>query len=498
MTKETVKIMDTTLRDGEQTPGIAFSPEEKLRVARKLDELKVDMIEAGSVATSSGEREAIELIAGEGLDAEICTYVRGMRSDIDMALDCDVDMIHLVVPTSDLHLEKKLGKSREEVKEIAVEAAWYALDHDLMVEISSEDATRSDRDFLREVLQAGIDEGARSACVCDTVGVITPERIQDLFSYLSDLKAILATHCHDDFGLATANTIASVRGGAREAHVTVNGLGERAGNASLEEVVLALSQLYEYEVNVKLEGLYELSKLVEDVSELPISPTKAVVGDNAFSHEAGIHTHGVLASPSTYEPIPPELVGQKRRLVFGKHVGSHAIKSELEKRDLKPTDEEVDEIFRKVKDLGDRGKLVTDAEWSAIVDKVMGRTLEEIIKLEELTVTSGNKITPTASVRLDVRGTKMREAGVGIGPVDAAINAIRKVVEEISSIKLREYHVDAISGGTDAVVGVVVKLTDGRRAITSRGSSEDIIMASVEAVLNGVNRLLWDKEMGGS
>lgn len=498
MAKETVKILDTTLRDGEQTPGVALNPDEKLELAKALDDLGVDIIEAGSAITSKGEREAIKRISEEGLNAEICTYARGLKADVDAALECDVDSVFVVVPTSDLHLKHKLKKSRSQLKEMMIETIQHARDHELIVELGAEDATRTDPEFLKEVFQIGVEQGAERVCVCDTVGVMMPEQTQELFSDLTQtLKVPVTAHCHDDFGVGTANTIAAVRGGAREVHVTVSGLGERAGNAALEEVALALTKFYEYETNVDLKKVYEISKLVERITGLPVPPTKAIVGDNAFSHEAGIHTHGVLSHPSTYEPISPEMVGQKRRLVFGKHVGSHAIKSELEKRGLKPNDEQLEEIFAKIKELGDRGKLVTDAEWTAIVDEVMGRTLEKIVELEELTVTSGNKVTPTASVKIKFQDKDFTESGVGIGPVDAAISAIRKVVEEISSIKLQEYHVDAISGGTDAMVSVVVKLTDGKRIITSRGSSGDIIMASVQAMLNGVNRLLWDKKLGG-
>jgi D-citramalate synthase len=298
--------------------------------------------------------------------------------------------------------------------------------------------------------------------------------------------------------MATANTLAAVHAGAREVHVTVNGLGERAGNAALEEVALGLSHFYNIQIGIQLKKLYEISRLVERNTSLPVSVTKAVVGENAFSHEAGIHTAGVLAYPPTYEPISPETVGHHRRLVFGKHVGSHAIESELKRIGLEPTKEQVQDIFNQVKKLGDRGKLVTDAEWRAIVDAVMGRTLEDVAKLEELTIISGSKVTPTASVRLKFEDKEVTESGLGVGPVDAAMNAIRKVVEGMSNIRLQEYHVDAISGGTDAVVNVVVKLTDGKRIVTSRGTSGDIIMASVQAMLNGVNRLLWDRKLGGT
>ena len=497
--KRAVKVLDTTMRDGEQTPGIALSPEGKLEIARALDALGVDVIEAGAAITSEGERRALKQIAGAGLDAEICSFARGVKADIDAALECDVDSVHLVLPTSDIHLRYKLKKSRAKLKEIAVEVVRYALDHGLTVELSAEDATRSDPDFLKEFLLAGVAEGAQRVCACDTVGVLTPERARGFFADLAKaVRAPLAVHCHDDFGLATANTLAAVEGGAQEVHLTVNGLGERAGNAALEEVVLALSRLHEFKTNVKPKRLYGVSRLVERLTGMPVSPTKAVIGDNAFTHEAGIHVHGVLAYPATYEPIPPELVGQRRRLLFGKHVGTHAIKSELRQMGLRPTKRQVVEILEQIKRLADRGKLVTDAERRAIVDQVMGRAPPELLKLEELTVVSGNKITPTASVRLRVEDGEVTESGVGVGPVDASMNAVRKVVEGMSNVRLQEYHVDAISGGTDAMVDVVVKLTDGKRIVTARGTSGDIIMASVRAMLNGVNRLLWDRKAGGS
>lgn len=499
MKKRTVKVLDTTLRDGEQTPGVALTPEQKLEVARALDDLGVDIIEAGAAITSEGERKAIKLISKAGLDAEICSFVRGLRSDVDAALACDVDSVHLVVPTSDIHLKHKLKKSRKEIKRISLDVARYALDHGLVVEFSAEDATRTDPTFLQEFLSAAVNEGVQRVCVCDTVGVLTPEKASELFSELTrTVKVPVAAHCHDDFGMATANTLTAVQAGAQEIHVSVNGLGERGGNAALEEIVLALTHFHGIKTGVKLNKLYGISKLVERHTGLPVSPTKAVVGENAFAHEAGIHTHGVLVYPPTYEPISPEVVGHHRKLVFGKHVGSHAIESELKRMGLKPTKGQVKEIFKQVKQLGDRGKLVTDTELRAIVDAVMGRELEEMVKLEELTVVSGNRVTPTSSVRVKFGEKEVVESGLGVGPVDAAMNAIRKVVEGMSNIRLREYHVDAISGGSNAVVDVVVKLTDGKRIVTARGTSGDIIMASVQAMLNGVNRLLWDRKSGGT
>ncbi len=499
MVKPVVRVLDTTLRDGEQMPGLAFNSEQKLEIAMALDDLGVDIIEAGSAIISEGERDALKKLSRARLDAEICSFARGVKADIDAALECGVDSVHLVLPTSDLHLRYKLRKSRSQLKETAAEMARYALDHGLKVELSAEDGTRTAPSFLKEFFSVGVEEGVHRLCVCDTVGVMTPERMQELFLDLTrTFKLPIAVHCHNDFGLATANTLAAVRGGAQEVHVTVNGLGERAGNASLEEVVLSLHHFYKVGTNVDLKKLYRVSRLVERLAGLPIPPNKAVVGENAFSHESGIHTHGVLKHPLTYEPISPEVVGQRRKFVFGKHVGTSAIRNELRQMGLKPSEEQVKEIFNQVKRLGDRGKLVTDAEWRAIVDSVMGRSFEEILKLKELTVVSGNKITPTASVRLLVHEKEFTDSGVGVGPVDATINAIRKIVEGMSNIRLQEYHVDAISGGTDAMVNVVVKLTDGKRIITARGASGDIIMASVQAMLNGVNRLLWDKRLKGN
>jgi D-citramalate synthase len=486
-----VKVLDSTLRDGEQAPGVAFTPEQKLEIAKALDELGVDIIEAGSPATSEGERKGIKMIATEGLKAEVCCFARCLKEDIDWALQCEVDSVHLVVPTSDLHLQYKLKKSRGEVEQMALDALHYALDHGLVVEFSAEDASRSDREFLFPVLSRGAREGAQRLCLCDTVGVLTPEKSFELFSEaVKVLGAPVSAHCHNDFGMATANTLAAVRAGATEVHVTVNGLGERAGNASLEEVAVALKQLYGVEVGLKLEKLYEVSKLVERYSKVPVQPHKAIVGENAFAHEAGIHVHGVLEKPATYEPFPPELVGRERRILFGKHTGSHALERELLSWGLSPTKEQVAQILSEVKRLGDMGKSVTDSELRALAASVLGRKVEEVIKLEELTVVSGNRITPTASARLRFRDREVVESGLGVGPVDAAMNAIKKVVEEMANIKLLEYHVDAISGGTDAVVDVVVKLTDGKRIVTARGISGDIIMASVQALLSGVNTLL--------
>ena len=492
------RIFDTTLRDGEQTPGISLTPDEKLLIARKLDELGVNVIEAGSAITSEGERNGIKKITSEGLSAELCSFTRAVQLDIDAALECDVDSIHLVVPTSDLHSEHKLRKSREQVKRMAVESTQYAVDHGLLVEISSEDATRSDMEFMKEIFQAGIDAGAKRICACDTVGILTPERSFDFYSQLMDLNVPLSVHCHNDFGLAVANSLAGLRAGATQAHVTVNGIGERAGNASLEELVVSLYSLYNVQTQINIQMLYEVSKMVARITGMYLQPNKAIVGENAFAHESGIHADGVMKKAETYEPIMPELVGHKRRFVMGKHVGSHIIKQRINEMGFRVDDERFSQIFNRIKSLGDMGKCVTDVDLQAIAEDVMGVMSEKPVELQELTIVSGNKVTPTASVKLKIGDVEKLEAGVGVGPVDAAIVAITKTIEDLANIEFEEYHVDAITGGTDALIDVVIKLKHDGKVVSARSTQPDIINASVEAFLGGINKILTDKKVNES
>ncbi len=374
MPEEKFKAVDTTLRDGEQTPGMAFSPQEKLEIAKELDDLGVQIIEAGSAPVSQGEREAISNIVEEDLNAEILSFCRGMKSDIDSAIECGVDGIHLVIPLSDLHIVKKLGKSREEIKVMSKNLIRYSTDHGLKVKFSGEDSTRADPEFVSEVFSLASEEGADSTCICDTVGVSSPEKMYELISELSqDVETPLAVHCHDDFGLATANTIFAIRAGAEEAHLTVNGIGERGGNAALEEVVVALSELYDYKIDMDFTKLYEISKMVERYSGQSIPPSKALVGENSFAHEAGIHIDGMIKDSSTYEPISPKKIGRNRRFVVGKHSGEHAVKDKLKRDGIEVEEEEAHEIFQNIKDIGDTGKSVDEEKWKEIVEKVLSK-----------------------------------------------------------------------------------------------------------------------------
>ena len=457
----------------------------------------MDVIEAGFAAASDGEMDAIKLVAGEGLKAEVYSMARSVRRDIDAVLKSDAKGVHLVVPTSNLHLEYKLKKNKEELLKLAEDCTQYAKDHGLYVELSAEDATRSDFEFLIKMFEASISVGADRICPCDTVGVLTPERTQELFSKLKNKfpKVPISAHCHDDFGLAVANSITALESGADQVHATMNGLGERAGNASLEEIAVALKAVYKVKLSIRTELLFDTSRLVARLTDFPLQPNKAIVGDNAFCHESGMHTHGVLAHPLTYEPISPELVGRTRRLVSGKHAGSRGIKASLDEMGLHPTNEQLREVFMQVKKLGDKGKRVTDADLHEIAEAAMGLPKTRPIKLEELTVVTGDKVTPTASVRLNLNGNVLTEAATGVGPVDAAINAVKKAVLDVEAIQLENYSVKAITGGTNAVTEVAVLLCKGDRMATAIGVNEDIVIASIEAMLSGMNVLMtnYDK-----
>jgi len=434
----------------------------------------------------------LRLISDAGLNAEICTYVRAVESDIDFAADYGADSVHLVIPVSDLHIQKKMRKTRDQICEMAFSAVSYARERGLTVELSGEDASRADPEFVREIYRGGIDRGANRLCFCDTVGLMTPERAAEIIPSLC--LAPLSIHCHDDLGVAMANTLAALKAGASAAHVTVNGLGERAGNTPLEELVMALEVLYQYPTGIRTEDLYPLSTMVSRLTGVPLPTNKAVVGEMAFTHESGIHAHGVLREPSTYEPVRPEMVGRKRRILLGKHSGSAAVKAALHEMNYRPEEVQLKEILKRIKTLGDQGKRVTDTDLIAIAEAVMAIECKPLLKVRQFTVVSGSNVIPTASVTMVVKGEEITGAATGTGPVDAAMEALRKSVAAVADIRLEEYHVDAIRGGTDAMVDVTVRLSKDGKIITSRGARTDIIMASVEAVIAGMNRLLREED----
>lgn len=485
-----IKVLDTTLRDGEQTPGVSLTSSEKLRIASSLDDIGVDYIEAGSAITSVGERKSIKEITQQGFKSEILSFSRPLVIDIDYCLECDVDAVNLVVPTSDLHIFDKLNTTKENLLEMSNSAVEYCKDHGLIVELSAEDASRTDVSFLKNVYQNAIDFGADRVCVCDTVGIFTPDTSYKMFKKLVDLSVPVSCHCHNDFGLAVANTLAAIKGGAQEFHSTVNGIGERAGNTSFEEIVMAINRLLpNYSTNINIHDIYSISKLVARLTGVYIQPNKAIVGENAFAHESGIHSDGIIKNSSTYEPMTPELVGRTRKFVIGKHMGTHGLDNRLKELGLEVDNNQLKEICDNIKVLADKGKTVTDVDLRLIADNVLDINYEDRIKLEEVTIVSGNSVMPTASVRLTIDEREVLEAGVGVGPVDAAINALSKI-KEFEGIDFIEYHVDAITGGTDAFIDVIIKLQKDGEIISARGTETDIINASVKAYLAGVNRLI--------
>jgi len=498
MNSKLVKIYDTTLRDGEQSPGVTLTPEEKVIIAKQLEKLGVDTIEAGFPITSKGEKEAIRLITAENLKCEVSGLARLEKLDIDSIIECGVKVAHLFIATSDIHLEHKLKISRNEALEKIEWAINYAKNKGLIVEFSAEDATRSNHDYLVDAFSKAVDSGADRIDIPDTVGVMTPTTMYQLVKQIDEnIKVPISVHCHDDFGLAVANSIAGIEAGAQRIHVCVNGLGERSGNASLEEIVMALYCLYNHKTNITSEYIYETSKLVSNLTGVIVQPNKAIVGDNAFGHESGIHTHGVLSNPLTYEPLEPKLVGRQRWIQAGKHAGGHGINAQLKNMGIQTTREQTREIVDQVKELADKGKSLTDSDLEAIARNIIGKTSKQrqIIILKDLTVVTSFKGVPSASVSVDIYGKNYNSSETGVGPVDSAIKALQKLTSDLVNITLKSYRLEAITGGTDAIGEVMVKVEDKQgNTATASSAREDIVVASVESMIDAINKILIKKE----
>ena len=492
-----IRIFDTTLRDGEQTPGVSLSPEKKLNIAKKLDVLGIDAIETGFPVISDGERNAVKMIANENLQSELCGLARTNKKDIDAAVDCGLNYIHTFIATSDIHLEYKLKMTREQALEKAIDAVEYGKSRGLQVEFSAEDATRTDREFLKQVFGEVAKAGADRIDIPDTVGYSTPQYIAEITRDAIDTtKLPISVHCHNDFGLAVANAISGIQAGAECAHVTINGIGERAGNASLEELVMALNSLQfdqKWETNINKELLYETSRYVSKIIGITVQPNKAIVGENAFGHESGIHTHGVLNNPLTYEPISPEIVGRTRWLQVGKHAGIHGMNAMLKEYGIVPNEEQTKKILDKVKNIGDQGKQVTEVELLSLANEVIGENkLKRIVQLTGFSVSTGVGTMPYAFVKLNIDGKEMVATDYGVGPVDASLNAIQKITGQITDeVRLKEYRLDSISGGANALCEVTVKVEDARgNIISSKSVGEDIVTTSVQAMVDGINRIM--------
>lgn len=493
-----VEIFDTTLRDGEQTPGTSFSIADKVQIARRLDQLGVHVIEAGFPINSAQEQEAVREVVG-AVDTKVCGLARVKEMDIDAVVETGVDMVHLFIPTSKVQMEKSMHTTREEALELSVRAVEYVKDHGVMCMYSPMDATRTELDYLLEVCRGVEEAGADIINIPDTVGIGHPPMIRELLRRVREgVKTRLSIHCHNDFGLAVANSLAAVEGGATMVQVSVNGIGERAGNAALEEVVMALECLYRMDIGIKTELIYELSKLVERLSGVQTAVNKSIVGANAFSHESGIHAAGVIEEAATFEPgiMVPEMVGHRRRLVMGKHTGKRSVKRALEDAGLLPTEEELSAITERIKSLGSKGKRITDADLYTIAESIMSNLpqREELIALGAISVMTGSMAAPTASIKARIGGEYRTAAAVGVGPVDAALKAVGKILSEGPKIEISGFHIDAISGGSDAVAGVTVVVEDefGRTA-DARAANEDIVIASVEAIVAAINHLVRKK-----
>ncbi|MBN2251196.1 MAG: 2-isopropylmalate synthase [Candidatus Altiarchaeota archaeon] len=489
--KRKISIYDTTLRDGEQTPGVALTKEKKLEIACALEELGVDVIEAGFPINSEAEFDTVKQVAKE-IDATVAGLARALKPDIDSCIDSGVDMVHTFISTSPQHLKYQMNKTEDEVYKMAVEAVQYVTDHGLPCLFSPMDATRTQLPYLIKVCGGVEEAGAKVINIPDTVGVMYPEKMREFIKAIrTEVSTGLDVHCHNDFGMAVANTLAAVEAGCDQVQVTINGLGERAGNADLEQVVMALEILYGIKTNITTEKIYPTSKLVERLTGVRIMPNFPIVGENAFAHESGIHVHAVLKKAETFEPIKPEKVGARRKLVLGKHIGVHGIDAKLKELEIKVNPDQLKEITAKVKDLGAKGKKIVEEDLAAIAEDVAGMVPKKERKVELMDLALNSKLNkkPTASVVLKVGGTLKEATEEGVGPVDAVLSAIRSAIGE-EKITLEEYHLDAITGGSDALADVTITVRRGEDSTLARGVHEDVVMASVIAFINGLNRIL--------
>lgn len=504
MSGNRIYLFDTTLRDGEQSPGVSLNVEEKLEIAHQLARLGVDVIEAGFPIASPGDFAAVEAIARQVRGPIIAGLCRATRQDIDRTWEAireaENPRIHTFLATSDIHLQYKLQKSREEVLSQAVEAVKYAKKYCSDVEFSAEDASRSDVDFLAQVIEKVIDAGATVVNLPDTVGYAVPEEfgrfIRTMYEKVPNIdKAILSVHCHDDLGMAVANSLAGIINGARQVECAVNGIGERAGNAALEEIIMALytrRAFYEKEININYGELFRTSRLVSSLTGMRVQPNKAIVGKNAFAHESGIHQDGVLKERSTYEIMSPELIGLSRgSLVLGKHSGRHAFKEHMIELGYQLNEDELDLAFRAFKEIADKKKEVTNDDLVALVmDKVW--SIPERFKLTYLHVSSGTNIVPTATVKLAIDDMTFEAAATGDGPVDAACRAVDKITDIYG--RMLDYKLNAVSSGKDALGEVVSHIEINGKLYGGRGLSTDIIEASVKSYINAINKFYYEKQ----
>ena len=502
--QERILIFDTTLRDGEQSPGATMDVHEKVIVAKQLELLGVDKIEAGFPITSPGDFDAVQAVASEINKPQIIGLCRAREQDILRAWDAVREAknpgLHTFIATSDIHLKYKLRMERDEVLRHVEYAVGFCKSLSPNIEFSAEDATRSNWDFLAEVFSTAIDAGADTLNVPDTVGYTTPQEFSDLIRYLKKKvkginKAIISVHCHNDLGLATANSLSAVLAGARQIECTINGIGERAGNTSLEEAVMIMNvrkDLYHLTNGIDTTQIYPASRLVSHITGIPVQPNKAIVGANAFAHESGIHQDGYLKERTTYEIMTPEAVGiGKSQLVLGKHSGKHALNNRLKGMGYNLNEDELKKVFKRFKEISDKKKKVYDADIEAIVIEEIYR-IPDRYELKNINVSSGTVTIPTATVQLSVDGEVSLDAGFGNGPVDALFKTIIKMTGY--NAELQRFSVSSITGGTDAQGEVAVELIDREFVSVGHGSDPDILVASAKALVNAMNKMEFIKK----
>jgi 2-isopropylmalate synthase len=494
-------IFDTTLRDGEQSPGASMTREEKVRIAKALEKMRVDVIEAGFPIASPGDFESVQAVARAVKDSTVCGLARAKDSDIDRAgealKDANSARIHTFIATSPIHMQHKLRMSPEQVLEQAVKAVRRARQHTDNVEFSPEDAGRSELDFLCRVIEAVIDAGASTINIPDTVGYNIPQQFGELIRNLRERipnadKAVFSVHCHNDLGLAVANSLSAVLNGARQVECTINGLGERAGNASLEEIVMAVrtrQDVFSCDTTLDTTQIVPCSRLVSGITGFPVQPNKAIVGANAFAHESGIHQDGVLKHRDTYEIMRAQDVGwSANRIVLGKHSGRNAFRTRLKELAIEfESEEELNEAFARFKDLADRKHEIYDEDLQALVSEAAAAMENERLRLVSLRVCSETGETPMASVTLSVDGEEKSGTAEGSGPVDASFKAIEAIVP--SGTELLLYSVNNITSGTDAQGEVTVRLEKAGRVVNGQGADTDIVIASAKAYVSALNRL---------
>ncbi len=490
---ERVWMFDTTLRDGEQTPGVALTVEQKIEIAHALDELGIDIIEAGFPVVSEGEKQAVRMIAKEGLNAKVCALARTSMNDIDAAIESEVDWVHIFIATSDIHLKHKLRMTREQALSFAVSMTEYAKSHGLTVHFSAEDATRTEPDFLVKVFKSVEDAGADSLDIPDTTGSAMPALMRYLVSRVKESVRIpISVHCHDDLGLAVANSLAGVEAGAEIIHATINGIGERAGNTSLEEVAVALHKLYGIKINIRLEKIYEVSRLVEKLTGVIVPKNKAIVGDNAFAHESGIHVHGILGSPETYETIMPELVGRKRRIVLGKHSGIHAVKILAKQFGLNLNEHQLKNLLAEIKSIGDSGGKVTEALFLDIVRKVAGEAFKSRrIQLLEMSV-AGGEDGQSVIILVNRDGRIESYGGVGSNTITAVVKACKVIMNNLG-FEIADYKVWPTYSPTGYSEAEATVRSNGLEE-TGRGVHPEPAIALAQAILNAAEQALLTRK----